>query len=117
MAGPLPAEALDAVARLSGGSPFMASAVLRGLVECGALVCEPSGWQVEPAALQGVESSRHAAAFLGRRMDMLPPEALQLLTVGAVLGRDFDPDLAADLAEQTPPQARAGLQEARRRHL
>ena len=37
MAGPLPAEAVEAVVRLADGSPFMASAVLRGMVETGAL--------------------------------------------------------------------------------
>ena len=33
MAGPLPDEAIDVVRELSGGSPFMASAVLYGLFE------------------------------------------------------------------------------------
>ena len=35
MAGPLPPEAVSSVVRLADGSPFMASAVLRGMVETG----------------------------------------------------------------------------------
>ena len=44
MAGPLPPEALALVEDFSEGSPFMAAAVLQGLVESGALVAEASGW-------------------------------------------------------------------------
>ena len=36
MAGPLPDDVVAAITRLADGSPFMASAVLRGLVESGA---------------------------------------------------------------------------------
>ncbi|MGE5756041.1 MAG: ATP-binding protein, partial [Planctomycetaceae bacterium] len=117
MAGALPEEVLEVVERLSGGSPFLASAVLRGLVESGALVADSSGWRVEPLALDDVRSSRHAAAFLGRRLDLLPGEALRFLSVGAVLGREFELDLAASLADQTPLQAVTALQEARRRQI
>ncbi|MBV9124793.1 MAG: AAA family ATPase, partial [Planctomycetes bacterium] len=117
MAGRLPEEVLDLVERLSEGSPFMASAILRGLVECGALVDEPGGWRVEPLALANVQSSHHAAAFLARRLELLPPEALPLLSVGAVLGKTFDLDFAAALARQAPSQAISALDEARRRHL
>ncbi len=117
MAGALPEEAVEVVERLSGGNPFMASAVLRGLVESGALVAEASRWRIEPLALDEVRSSRHAAAFLGRRLDLLPGEVLRFLSVGAVLGREFELELAASLADQTPSQAVAALQEARRRQI
>src|SRR5258708_38449110 len=48
MAGPLPRDVLQLVLRLWDGSPFMASAVLDGLVESEALVPDPAGWRVEP---------------------------------------------------------------------
>ncbi|HVT56992.1 MAG TPA: ATP-binding protein [Thermoanaerobaculia bacterium] len=117
MAGLVPDEAFEAVARLSGGSPFMASAVLRGLVESGALVWEPSGWRVEAALLAELQASRRAAVFLSQRIRRLPPAALRLLTVGAVLGKEFDLDLAAALAGQAPEEAVAALAEARQRHI
>jgi len=117
MAGRLPAEILETVERLSEGSPFMASAVLRGLVESGALQAEAAGWRVEAAALADVRSSLHAAAFLARRLALLPPDTMRVLSAGAILGREFELELAALLAEQTPQLAAAVLREARRRSI
>ena len=117
MAGPLPDEAVAVVENLSEGSPFMAAAVLQGLVESGALVAEPAGWRVESLALADVQSSRHAAAFLVRRIESLPSEVADLLTAGAVLGKEFDLDFAAHLVLQSPAQAIAAFDEARRRHI
>jgi signal transduction histidine kinase/CheY-like chemotaxis protein/tetratricopeptide (TPR) repeat protein/tRNA A-37 threonylcarbamoyl transferase component Bud32 len=130
MAGPLPTEALRVVEQLAEGSPFMASATLRGLVESGALVPaqiapgdSPGGkpqaecWIIEPTAMAGAQSSRHAAAFLARRIELLPPATVRLLSVGAVLGKEFDLFTAATLAQQSPAQAFAALDEARHRHI
>ena len=107
MAGPLPNDAVDVVERLAEGSPFMASAALRGLVESGALVpaAGRGGWRVEPLALADAQSSRHAAAFLARRIELLPEATVQLLSVGAVLGKEFDLFTAAKLARQSSAQA------------
>ncbi len=79
MAGPLPAEAIEAVVRLAGGSPFMASAVLRGMVETGALRHRPEGWEIDPGPMADVQTSRRAALDsvpslrpAGRRGSALP---------------------------------------------
>ncbi|HXI55125.1 MAG TPA: ATP-binding protein [Polyangia bacterium] len=117
MAGPLPEDALKVAETLSGGSPFMVSAVLRGMVECGALVPALQRWRVEPMALDDVRSSRQAAVFLGRRLERLPAPALELLGVGAVLGKEFDLDFAAALAGQSVAAATAALEQVRRRHI
>ena len=120
MAGPLPDEAVRVVEQLAEGSPFMASATLRGLVESGALVpasAPGQGWAIEPTAMAGAQSSRHAAAFLARRIELLPPATIRLLSVGAVLGKEFDLFTAATLAHQSPAQAFAALDEARHRHI
>ena len=117
MAGPLPAEAVDVVSRLSDGSPFMASAMLRGMVESGALVAETDGWRVEPLALADLQSSSRAAGFLSRRIELLPRDAIDLLTVGAVLGKEFDLNLAAGLVGLSPSQAVTALDKARQRHF
>jgi tetratricopeptide (TPR) repeat protein len=95
----------------------MASAVLRGLVECGALVAEDGAWQIEAQALADVQSSRHAAALLTRRLGLLADESRRLLSVAAVVGKEFDLDLAADLAALPPHRAILLLEDARRRHL
>jgi signal transduction histidine kinase/tetratricopeptide (TPR) repeat protein len=117
MAGALPHEATELVARLSEGNPFMASAVLHGLVEDGALVPGPDGWQVDPDAMAHVRSSRQAASFLVRRLKRLPAEALRLLSVGAVLGKSFDLERVAALSGTHRQQVVATLAEPRRRHM
>jgi signal transduction histidine kinase/CheY-like chemotaxis protein/tetratricopeptide (TPR) repeat protein len=117
MAGPLPPEIAALVCRLAEGSPFMASAVLRGLVESGALVATPRGWQIEPLAMADLQSSSRAASFLARRIELLPTQTIDLLVVGAVLGKQFDLHAVARLAQQQPSEALAALDEARQRRL
>ncbi len=117
MAGPLPEEALSVLTRLSEGNPFMVSAVLHGLVESAALSSDAEGWKVDPRALAGVMSSRRAAGLLARRLETLPPDTRRLLQVGAVLGKKFELAIAAQLAEQTPADARRAADEACARHI
>ncbi|HLI55708.1 MAG TPA: AAA family ATPase, partial [Actinomycetota bacterium] len=117
MAGPLPEPAIETVTRLSQGNPFMASAVLRGMVECGALVASKEAWTVDLVALRGVQASRRAASFLLRRMDLLSPPALTLLSVGAVLGKEFELSLGVALAELDAVQAVPALAEAQARRI
>ncbi|MDT4940151.1 MAG: hypothetical protein QOJ34_240, partial [Pseudonocardiales bacterium] len=116
MAGPLPVGAVDTVVRLADGNPFMAAAILRGLVESEALIAGPGGWTVEPSRLSDVQAARRAAAFLVRRLELLDSDALQLLSVGAVLGKQFT--IAAAVAVAGPQlDATAILADARRRRL
>jgi two-component system sensor kinase len=117
MAGPVPEAALDLVTRLAGGSPFMASAVLRGLVESGALFHDGQGWRIDPELMADVQSSREAATFLTRRLELLDADAVQLLAAGAVLGKEFDVEMAAGLTGAQTGAALATLQALRGRHL
>ncbi|NVJ24829.1 AAA family ATPase [Myxococcus sp. AM011] len=117
MAGALPPEATELVARLSEGNPFMASAVLHGLVEDGVLVSGTSGWQVQPEAMAHARSSRQAATFLVRRLRLLPLVARRLLSVGAVLGKSFELARVAALSGTSPEELGAALEEPRRRHM
>ena len=117
MAGRLPDEALEVVERLSEGNPFMVAAIVRGLVESGALKPVASGWRVVPEQLEQVRSSRRAASLLLRRLALLSEEARSLLSAGAILGREFEVDLAAVLVRRSPEQAAVALEDARQRHL
>jgi two-component system sensor kinase len=117
MAGPLPDEVIQLVTRLSDGSPFMASAVLRGLVESGAMVPEAQGWRVEPLAVGNLQSSGDAVSFLLHRIALLPPPAVSLFTVGAILGKEFDLQTAIELSGQNSFVAIQALDLARERHL
>ena len=117
MAGPLPDEAVDVVVGLAEGCPFMTSAMLRGMVESGVLVAEPNGWRVEPLALANLHSSNWAAGVLSRRIELLPQPTIDLLVAGAVLGKEFDLPLAAEIAQQPAGETAALLNKARERHF
>ncbi len=67
--------------------------------------------------MEDLQSSNHAAAFLSRRIDLLPRETLELLRVGAVLGKEFNLELAALLTDQDFSRAIAASTEAEKRHL
>lgn len=117
MAGSLPAEALDVVIRVADGSPFMASAVLRGLVETGALTAAQDGWHVDTDAMADLQSSRQAAAFLARRIELLPTETIRLLSAGAAVGKEFSLDLVTSLTDLTTSEALMALSQARELRL
>ncbi len=117
MAGPLPAEVTQLVVRLAEGSPFMACAVLRGLVESGALLPVDGGWRVEPFAMEDLCSSDHAAAILSRRIELLPERTTYLLSIGAILGKEFELDVVAQLARDPAAHVIVALDEARDRNL
>lgn len=58
----------------------MGAAVLRGLVECGALTASEHGWVVDDAALAEVQTERRSTAVLVRRLDLLPEGVLRALS-------------------------------------
>jgi signal transduction histidine kinase/DNA-binding response OmpR family regulator len=117
MAGPLPPTVTERIEQLAEGSPFMAAAVLRGFVESGALFPRPDGWGVEPAAIADVGSSSRAGSFLARRLELLPADAIELLSTGAILGKEFDLQMAVMLSDQAAATGIAALDEARQRQL
>ena len=117
MAGALPEAATQLIARLSSGSPLMAAAVLRGLVETEALVDDAEGWSLDESAIAELQTSRRAATILVRRLELLPEATLRLLSVAAVLGKAFDPAVATALAGQTSTQVIPALNDCRKRHL
>ena len=117
MAGQLPEIITTRIEELAGGSPFMAAAVLRGFVESGALFAQDGGWAVEPTAIADVGSSSRAGSFLARRLELLPVETIDLLSTGAVLGKEFDLQMAIRLCDQPIAVGIAAVDEARQRQL
>lgn len=115
MGGKLPSEVVDVVTRLAEGSPFMASAVLRGLVECGALNGSPSGWAVDAERLSSCQSSQRVGELLAQRIERLGESVGEMLAIGAVLGAEFSVDFAARLAGTSIPLA--AIDEARAKKL
>ncbi len=117
MAGPLPQPAVDTVIRLADGIPFMASAILQGLVETGALIPERRGWTINAEALAQARSSARSGEFLAERLNLLSPATRRLMSVGAILGSQFDLMMALDLAELNRIQAVEAVHDARNRRL
>jgi two-component system sensor kinase len=117
MAGPLPDEAVTSVVRLADGSPFMASAVLRGMVETGALRAGREGWEIDPGPMADVQTSRRAALILQRRFELLSPDTIGFLSIGAVLGKEFDLSLAIALSGHDARRITPALDSARRRRI
>lgn len=117
MAGRIPDPAVVAVSRLSQGNPFMASAILHGLVEAGALYRTAGGWSVDPGALAEAQASRKAGIFLARRLKEFPAPVRELLSVGAIIGKEFELGEVAALANVPATEAADVLREACRRKV
>ena len=117
MAGTLPEQAIALVIEAAGGSPFMASAVVRGLYESKAIVRSDSGWIINEKAFAACQSSNEAGEFLTRRLDLLSPAALDFLSTGAVLGKEFDFALVSFLSGQDASSSVRCFDEARNRHM
>ena len=105
LAGPLDAEAADAVSRATGGNPLFLEEMLRMLVEDGLLV-ERDG-RLEPlAAVDELRVPETVQAVLAARLDRLEPEERAVLQRAAVIGQVFWWGAVADL---TPPDRVAGV--------
>ncbi|MFN3192657.1 MAG: ATP-binding protein [Aureliella sp.] len=90
MAGFLPDSIRETVVTMASGSPFMATAAMRGLVESGALVPSDEGWHVNDEKLASFETAGDSANILLKRLEFVDQEAIQVLNVGAVIGKQFD---------------------------
>jgi predicted ATPase len=85
----LPAELLTAVHREADGNPLFVQELLRHLVETGSTGLLALSRAAVPTAAREV---------IGRRLAVLDDDCLRLLTIGAVLGHEFDLEPLADVA-------------------
>ncbi|HMP77897.1 MAG TPA: AAA family ATPase, partial [Pirellulaceae bacterium] len=117
MAGTVPQEAAATVVRLAAGSPFMASAVVFGLVESGAIAASTKGWIVDPDKLSGLQASSSAATVLLNRLEQLPNGVLKQLTTAAVVGKEFQERTIAELSGFSYQASKDNLEIARSQRL
>ncbi|WP_145177499.1 ATP-binding protein [Rubripirellula lacrimiformis] len=117
MAGQLPDVAIEVVQRFAEGSPFMAAAVLRGLVESDALRSVDKVWQVDHDQLSSFQTADGAGDILVDRLSRLPDDARNILAVAAVIGREFSLDIAADLVGISVADAHNAIHPARMQRL
>ena len=100
MAGNLPERVLDLVYKMSAGSPFMATAIVRGMFETGTLESTDHGWRINETAINDLQSSNDAAQLLARRIDLLPASTRQFLSHGAILGKVFQIEIVRMLLKR-----------------
>jgi tetratricopeptide (TPR) repeat protein len=88
------------IATETGGNPFFVTEMLRHLTESGLLKQGKAGrWELQGEFGQlGLPQS--VREVVGRRVERLGEPARKALGVAAVIGRDFDVDLLADVVEQ-----------------
>jgi DNA-binding SARP family transcriptional activator len=80
---------VEAVQDETGGNPFFIEEVLRHLLESGALTLDDRGWRLaRPVRELGVPES--VREVIGRRLDRLGTDAVDVLETAAVIGPDFE---------------------------
>ena len=117
MAGPLPAECIEIVRKYAEGSPLMVEAILRGMVESGALVSQYDRWVVDHDKLKNFQTAGRSGELLSRRLQNLPENAKRFLRAAAVIGSEFNLAAVARLSRMELPEAHAMLADVRRQRL
>lgn len=117
MAGILPDMAVQTITTLSAGSPFMASAILRGMVESGALVANENQWRVERDKLADIRASEDAADALLKRLEQVPSSILNQLSMAAIIGKEFDGHTLIELTGMSFEETQANFDWCRRQRL
>ncbi len=88
-----------AVRRETDGNPFFTGEILRHLGESGGIILGENGrWTVD-GELEALGLPSSVRDVVGRRVDRLGDDAQRVLPLAAVIGREFDIDLLALLAD------------------
>jgi serine/threonine protein kinase len=88
----------DAIWSETDGNPFFAIEILRHLVETGAIALQEGRWHA-PTDLAEHGLPVSIRQVVGQRVSRLGSEAQRLLRTAAVIGRDFDLRLLAEVAD------------------
>ncbi len=91
MAGPLPSAAIAVVQKYADGSPFMATAVLRGMVEARVLFIDDELWQVDFDMLTTFQAADDASEILIDRLSQLPRRCEGIACCGSSDWKGFQP--------------------------
>jgi class 3 adenylate cyclase len=103
-----------AIYRETDGNPFFVSEVLRNLVEIGAIAQNAKGRWEANAALDVMALPDSVREVIGGRVVRLGEAAGRVLSMAAVIGRDFDLDLLAETTKVDEDELIDLLDEAQR---
>ncbi len=110
----LPDELERLVLERAEGNPLYLEELVRSLVDSGALVEGDGGWRFEREV--DVQVPETVEKLVLARVDVLSPDARELLCAASVIGRRFTRNLVAEVAEGTR-DLEAALAELRRADL
>jgi hypothetical protein len=99
----------DAVYRETDGNPFFVGEVLRHLSETGAIYRDNNRWLVGFDILNDVGLPNSVREVIGARVGRMGESAGQVLSLAAVIGRDFDLDVLARAADMSEDELLAVL--------
>ncbi len=100
------------VRRETDGNPFFVTEILRHLAETGVIGQGPNGHWTAIAPIDTLALPDSLRDIIRARVQRLGPPEGRLLTVAAVIGRDFDLDLLAAAAQVSEDEALDGLESA-----
>jgi class 3 adenylate cyclase len=108
-----PSEALARhVAEKAEGNPLFAEEIVSFLTERGLLNAKGGILEFDPSAVAAALPGS-VQSLLNARVDRLVPEDRALLQAASVIGRRFDPELLATVADQTEIDGRLAAMQAR----
>ena len=90
-----------AVYRETDGNPYFVSEVLRHLAETGAIYQDATGQWTSETTLEHVTLPDSVREVIGARVGRLGQDAERVLSMAAVIGRDFDLDVLARATKTT----------------
>ncbi|MGP8058475.1 MAG: ATP-binding protein [Acidimicrobiales bacterium] len=90
-------ELAHAVYRETDGNPFFVTEVLRHLSESGAIVQDAAGHWVPGQGFSQLTLPDSVREVVGARVARLGDRAAKILSIAAIIGRDFDIDLLAEV--------------------
>ena len=88
-----------ALRRETDGNPFFTGEILRHLGETGGIILGDDGRWTVPGDLEDLGLPSSVRDVVGRRVERLGEPTLRVLSLGAVIGREFDVSLLAFLAD------------------
>ncbi len=112
MGGRIPNEAIEVVETLSEGNPYIAISLLRGIVEACAMVGVEDGWKIDTNRLASLHASQEVSNIILQRLQMLPADCRNCLSIGALIGKEFDLGTLSNLLQIPREQLQQVLQTA-----
>lgn len=113
---PAPARLVALLHDATGGNPFFLEEVVRHLVDAGGLLDGSGQWRDDLDADQ-IDVPDSVRFTIESRLDQVSPAARGVLTIAAVIGRDFGFELLEELAELDEDALLDALDEAERTRL